>query len=672
MHSSYALASQDFAVERDGTSAPLSELWPGGYQEDDRLGIVLASPMDAVGCSNLICGTNTLFYDGLRASHGNGNFFRYADTFLFGIGCEPGDFNQLDVWPLHKFVSVLSPTAEALLEVINDRRITRLAIPETGARTRGEVVLSTWNAFLANVRTVITYGPRTGRARGADVTLVGNRVVESYVEQAIFSTPGIGAGEQARLRRLRRSLDREPNICAEEYRTLRGAASARALLGVSEVLPPGHQEVSRRATPTVIVPVDVPLPPLDAPPPPIESAMTYVTPAAETQVMPAAAATAEPAPVSSDLLDHTAFDAIQRRAGGTFAEWEGWDWISGFGDPIAEHHAVREAVGIWDESPLRKWQFNGPDGLAAADRCFINDMSTLQVGQVRYGAFCDERGKMLGDGTVYRGEGDGVLVVTALPSDGAHFRQVTSDLKVEISEVTDQLPHLQVQGPKSRELLASLCEADVASLRYFRFFPHPVTVAGCDGCWVSRTGYSGELGYEIYCSPAHAETIWQALLDQGAALGIRPYGLEAVESLRIEAGLIFIGYDYFPGHTSPFHMNLDRTIKLDAGDFVGRDALRAELDAGITHRMVTLSIPGEEAPDYGSPVTRSGREVGKLTSPSAGRSPTVGRVIGMACIEAELTDVGTQVEVTLPDGRILPARVETYPIYDPEKTRPRA
>jgi aminomethyltransferase len=386
--------------------------------------------------------------------------------------------------------------------------------------------------------------------------------------------------------------------------------------------------------------------------------------------MPASAP--DPAPVSSDLLDRTAFDAIQRRAGGTFAEWEGWDWISGFGDPIAEHHAVREAVGIWDESPLRKWQFNGPDGLAAADRCFINDMSTLQVGQVRYGAFCDERGKMLGDGTVYRGEGDGVLVVTALPGDGTHFRQATTDLKVEISEVTDQLPHLQVQGPKSRELLSELCEADVASLRYFRFFPHPVTVAGCEGCWVSRTGYSGELGYEIYCRPEHAETIWQALLDQGAAYGVRPYGLEAVESLRIEAGLIFLGYDYFQGVTSPFHMNLERMIKLEKAEFIGRDALLREHEAGITHRMVTLVIAGDEAPEYNTPVVRNGRHVGKLTSPSAGRSPTVERLIAMACIEIDLAVPGTQVEVVMGDGRAVPAIVDRYPIYDPEKSRPRA
>src|SRR4051812_8091558 len=218
MHSSYALAAEDFAVERNGSSSALDDLWPGGFRPDDRLGVVLSEPMDAVGCSNLICATNTLFYEGLRAELGQGNFFRYAETFLFGVGCEPGDFNQLDVWPLHKFVSVLSPTAYALIQTINDRPITLLAIPETGARTRGEVILSTWNAFCDTVRRAVTYSPHTARARGADTALVGNRVVESYVEQAIFSTPGIGAGEQARLRRLRRSLDREPNQPVEEFR----------------------------------------------------------------------------------------------------------------------------------------------------------------------------------------------------------------------------------------------------------------------------------------------------------------------------------------------------------------------------------------------------------------------------------------------------------------------
>ena len=663
MHSSYALDASDFTVERGRKKQPLAELWPGGYQPGDRLGVVVSQPMDPVGCSNLICATITLFYDYMRATLGTGNFFRYCDTYLFGVGCEPGDFNQLDIWPLHKWVTILNPSTEALLEAINDRKVNLLAIPETGARCRGEVVLSTWNAYLSHVKTVVTYSPRTGVARDADVSLVGNRVVESYVEQAIFSTPGLDAGFQAQLRRLRRNIDRAEKQPVESYRTLAGPAQARALLGVTQVLPPGHQELTRRATPTTILPVEIAMPALDADSAPFDTAA-----AAALQVeLPA------PSGVYPDGLLRTGFDAIQRRMGGNFAEWEGWDWISDFGDPVAEHHAVREAVGIWDESPLRKWFFKGKDALAAIDYCFTSDMAGLEVGQCRYGPFCDEHGRMLGDGVAFRGkDAKDVLVVTALDTDGDHFRRICKRFAVEIVDATLDLPHLQVQGPRSRELLAACTDADVEGLRYFRFVPQPVTICGVDGCWLARTGYSGELGYEVYVPAADAERVWQGLLDQGAAIGIRPYGLAAVESLRIEAGLIFLGYDYFQGVTSPFHVNLDRMVKLDKADFHGKAALAAELEAGITHRMVTLVIAGEDAPDYNTPVYSNGRGVGKLTSPSAGRSPTVDKLIAMACIESQLTELGTQVEVTLADGRLVPALVAEYPIYDPSKTRPRS
>jgi aminomethyltransferase len=665
MHSSYALSSDDFKVERGGKPVKrLADLWPGGYQPGDRLGVVLAQPMDAVGCSNLICATITMFYDLMREQYGTGNFFRYCDTYLFGVGCEAGDFNQLDIWPLHKWVTILQPTTEALLEAVNDRKVNLLAIPETGARCRGEVVLSTWNAYLSHVKTVVTYSPRTGRARDADVALVGNKVVESYVEQAIFSTPGIDAGFQAKLRRLRRNLDRAEKQPVEEYRTLPSPAAARALLGVTQVLPPGHQELTRRATPTTILPVEVPMPQADVDSAPFDAA------AAAALVVD----TPAPSGVYPDGLLRTAFDAIQRRLGGTFGEWEGWDWIAEFDDPIAEHHTVRESVGIWDESPLRKWYFVGKDAVKAADRLFTADMAALVPGQTRYGPFCDEGGKMLGDGVVFRGDdAKRVLVVTALDTDGDHFRRACADLDVEFEEVTFAMPHLQVQGPRSRELLSQMTDADVNGLKYFRWIPKPVTVGGVEDCYVSRTGYSGELGFEVFCPPEGAEKLWQALLDQGASVGIRPYGLTAVESLRIEAGLVFIGFDYFPGVTSPYHMNLDRMIKLDKpGDFIGKAALQAEFDAGVTHRMVTLVIAGEESPDYGAPVVSAGRGVGKLLSPSAGRSPTVDKLIGMACIETELTALGTQVEVTMPDGRLVTAVVDTFPIYDPEKTRPRS
>ena len=145
------------------------------------------------------------------------------------------------------------------------------------------------------------------------------------------------------------------------------------------------------------------------------------------------------------------------------------------------------------------------------------------------------------------------------------------------------------------------------------------------GCLVSRTGYSGELGYEIYTSPENAERLWSALLDPGQSLGIRPYGLAAVESLRIESGLIFIGFDYFPAYTSPFHMNLERMIKLDKADFLGKDALVAEHEAGITHRMVTLvhrGRRGARVQHAGLPPRPRGRQACSRRATAARRPST--------------------------------------------------
>jgi aminomethyltransferase len=415
----------------------------------------------------------------------------------------------------------------------------------------------------------------------------------------------------------------------------------------------------------VIIPVDTP----------VAAADQEGSPPAEA---PGIEVVEAPAPeVSTEGLRKTAFDAILRRNGGNFAEWEGWSWISDFGDPIDEHHAVRETVGIWDESPLQKWIFRGKDALKAVDYCFANDMSALAVGQARYSCFLDENGRMLGDGVVFN-TGDeieaGILVVTALPSDVDQFRRVSKQqgFDVEILDRTEEWPHIQVQGPKSRELINAMTDFDVETLKYFRFTTEPITIGGIAGCYLARTGYSGELGYEIYVPKAGAEALWQELLNEGASRGIRQYGLAAVESLRIESGLIFIGYDYFQGLTSPFHMNLERTINLETGDFVGKQALVDEQAAGITHRLTTLVVAGNEAPDYGADVFVNGRGVGKLLSPSAGRSPSVDRLIGMACIEIELTEPGNRVEVALPDGRLVPAYTDTYPIYDPEKRRPRS
>ena len=362
--------------------------------------------------------------------------------------------------------------------------------------------------------------------------------------------------------------------------------------------------------------------------------------------------------MSTDVV-HTAFDAPQRELGGEFMDWEGWLWPNHFGDPVAEHRAVREGVGVWDESPLRKWDFRGRDALRAADRIFTNDMLGLEPGQIRYAPFCDATGKMVGDGTVFKFDDEHAWVITALDSDLDHFTDVAGDLHVDIEAITPDLPHVQLQGPRSRDLLAGLA-GDAAALGYFRFLPEQVRVGGVPA-WVSRTGYSGELGYEIFCSRDDAPALWAALTGAGAV----PYGLAAVETLRIESGLIFIGYDYFQHETDPFDVSLDKVVRLDTGDFNGKEAL-AETAGSPRRRMITLVLEGGAVPEYGAAVSQDGEPAGTLTSPS--ESPTLGKVIGLAVLETRFAEPGTRLEV---DGGG-PATVEPLPIYDPEKRRPRA
>ncbi len=377
--------------------------------------------------------------------------------------------------------------------------------------------------------------------------------------------------------------------------------------------------------------------------------------------------------MSTGDLHRTAFDSLQREAGATWTDWEGWAWVADFGDPVAEHQATRTTCSLWDESPLRKWDLRGPDAVALTDALFTNDMAALETGQVRYGALCDEQGKMVMDGTVFRLADDHCLSITSYDSDLDWFKQVASDrgLDVQIEDHTAQLPHLQVQGPAAREVLGPITEgADVGTLRYFRFVHEGVRVGGVP-CWLSRTGYSGELGFEVYCSPDDAAELWNAVLRAGEPHGLRTIGLSAIELLRIESGLLFPDIDYFPHDTDPYEVRLDNVVKPDKpGDFVGRDAIRAIAAQGTPRLLTTLRIDGDQVPEYGAAVTLDGREVGILRSPC--QSPSFDmQVIGMAAIDRHLVTDGQRVEVALGDG-VVGAEVAPFPIYDTEKRRPRS
>ena len=351
-------------------------------------------------------------------------------------------------------------------------------------------------------------------------------------------------------------------------------------------------------------------------------------------------------------------------AGAEFVEWEGRLWADHFGDPRREHHAVRRDVGIWDVSPLRKWEFRGPDALRAADRIFTPDLRHLEPGQIRYAPFCDRAGGMMGDATVFHvGEGR-LWTFTARDCDGQHFRAAVSGFDVAIASITDELACLQVQGPGAREFLRPFLP-DIAQLPYFRFWPEPVDLAGCS-CWVARIGYSGEVGYELFCRSPEAENLFDALLASG---GI-PYGLAATETLRIEAGLILIGRDYLPHRSNPYDVSLDRLVCLGKGPFIGQEALRA-IAASPPRRLITVLVDGggsDAVPPPGTPIRKEGRTVGTVTSSCS--SPTFGTALALGVVERSMAEEGSPVRLPVPAGE-LSATMRMAPVHDPKRTRAR-
>jgi glycine cleavage system T protein (aminomethyltransferase) len=360
----------------------------------------------------------------------------------------------------------------------------------------------------------------------------------------------------------------------------------------------------------------------------------------------------------------TAFHPITSATAVGYEEEAGWLWVTSFGDVEAEYRAVREGVGMWDLSPLNKWSFEGPDALEAAQRVHTNDVLGMLDGQVRYGAFVDEDGLLVDDGTVFRHAADRLWVCTNGNDRADYFADATKGLDVEIEYIAPELPSLQVQGPTSRELMRSIVRgADVDALRYFTFFPEPVTVGGAP-VWLSRTGFSGELGYELFLRPEHAERVWEAVAEAGAV----PYGVAIIEPIRVEVGMIVTDYDYEPHRRSPFDLGLDRVVALDGeGEFMGKPTLR-ELAQNPPNRFRTIRLEGDALPAYGAAVTRDGEEVGVLTSPAD--SPILGP-LGLAILRTDASVEGTRVEVAAEAGTI-PGTVDVLALYDPQKRRPRS
>jgi aminomethyltransferase len=380
------------------------------------------------------------------------------------------------------------------------------------------------------------------------------------------------------------------------------------------------------------------------------------------------------------LTKETSFHPRTSELTKSFVEYRGY-WLPHCFDnhgAIAEYWACREKVAIMDLSPLRKWEVLGPDAEALIQLAITRDARRLSVGQVTYTALCNETGGMIDDATVYRLGQDNFRFVGGDEYDGVWLKELAEkhELRVWVKPSTDQLHNVAVQGPESRELLKKIVwtpptQTALEDLKWFRFTVGRIKTYDGIPIVVSRTGYTGELGYEVWCHPSDGPAVWDAIWEAGQEHGLTPLGLEALDILRIESGLIFAGYE-FDDQVDPFEAGIGFAVDFRTDDdFVGRAALE-ERKAHPQRTLVGLELEGNETAGHGDEVYVGRRRVGVVTSGT--RSPILRKNIALCRMAVQYAELGTRVEVGKLDGlqKRIPATVVRFPFYDPEKERPRS
>ena len=382
----------------------------------------------------------------------------------------------------------------------------------------------------------------------------------------------------------------------------------------------------------------------------------------------------------TQLTKETGFHPRTSEHTRNFTEYAGY-WLANSytqHGAIDEYWACREAVVAIDLSPLRKYEVTGPDAELLMQTCVTRNIRRLATGQVVYTAMCYENGGMIDDGTVFRLGQDNFRWIGGSDESGIWLREQAQKLGLQawVRNSTDQLHNLQIQGPRSREVLKDIIwtrpdQATVEELGWFRFSIARIGDEHGIPIIVSRTGYTGELGYEVFCHPKHAPEVWDAIWEAGKPHKITPLGLEALDMLRIEAGLIFAGYE-FSDQTDPYEAGISFTVPLKTkeDDFIGRDALIKRRE-NPQKALVGLELSGDELAANGDCVNIGRNQVGEITS--AVRSPILRKNFALCRIQVEHSELGTEVEVGKLDGKQkrLPAKVVAFPFYDPTKSRVR-
>jgi aminomethyltransferase len=356
-------------------------------------------------------------------------------------------------------------------------------------------------------------------------------------------------------------------------------------------------------------------------------------------------------------MKRTAFYEIHKSLGAKVVEFAGFEMPVQYSGIIEEHLAVRNKVGVFDVSHMGEFQVRGKDALQFLQRVTINDVSKLTEGKIQYSAMCHADGGIVDDLLVYNAGDHYMLVVNASNID-KDFKWLETQLKgdVELKNMSDDFSLLAIQGPHSRELMQKLTDVPLSGIDYYHFTRG--TVADVP-MLISRTGYTGELGFEIYfdSKTATGKKVWDAVFAAGKEFGVAPIGLGARDTLRLEMGFCLYGND-IDQTTHPLEAGLGWITKLNKGEFLGREPMLKARDAGLKRKLVGLLLPDKNIARHGFSLTDNGSSIGQITSGTF--SPTLQQSIAMGYVSSSFAEPGSRVTVSIRDKSV-PATVVKVP-----------
>jgi aminomethyltransferase len=361
----------------------------------------------------------------------------------------------------------------------------------------------------------------------------------------------------------------------------------------------------------------------------------------------------------NDTLKRTPLYHVHLSLGAKMVPFAGYEMPVQYPSGItAEHHAVREAAGLFDVSHMGEFMIHGPKAIDLVQLVSVNDAAVLEVGQCQYSAMCASDGGIRDDLVVYRMADHYMLVVNASrrAEDWAWIVEHAKGLDVILVDRSDELGLVALQGPRAQEILDPLTDVNLDDIAYYHF---DVGIVAGRAATISRTGYTGEDGFELYVGEADTVAVWNALIEQGGGAGLLPSGLGARDSLRLEVGFPLYGNELDEEHT-PLAGRLGWVVKLGKGEFSGRDALLRQKEEGVPERLVGIRLTKRGFPRPGYAIVRDGKEIGSVTSGTV--SPTLGYGVALGYVPTELASPDTEIGVRIRD-KVIPGVVAQLPFY---------